>query len=74
MIVSSPNTQTQTKVYVDGFLVNTIETPQPGDSILELALTQEVKELLGDRRVVTIVANPKVAPRFIYISTEIDSG
>jgi len=61
--------QTQTKVFVDGFRIDTISTPKPEDDIREVAMTQKVIELLEEREVATIVPVPKTNPRFIIITT-----
>ena len=65
------NTPTQTKVYVDGFRIDTIQTPKLSDDLREVALTFKVKRLLEDRVIASIVPVPNVNPRFILITTEI---
>jgi len=64
---------TQTKVYVDGFRIDTIDTPKLGDNVEEVVMTAKVRALLEeeDRKVVKIQAVPtNVNPRFIIITTE----
>jgi hypothetical protein len=68
MTLSSQNTQT--KIYVDGFCIDTIETPRLCDNLKEVALTDKVKELLEDRKITTIAAVPTIKPKFIMIITE----
>jgi len=63
--------QTRTNIYVDGFLIDTIETPKDDDDIREAAMTPEVIDLLEGREIATIVPVPKTYPRFIIITTEL---
>ena len=64
--------KTQTKLYVDGFHIDLIDTPTEDANLREVAMTPKVKELLEDRQVVTIVAVPKERPKFILITTELE--
>ena len=73
MISFYHDTPKQTKIYVDGFRVDTIETPKDLSILKELAMTKKVKELLDRRAVTSIVAVPQINPKFIIITTEIDS-
>ena len=68
----SRGTPTQTKIYVDGFRIDTIDTPKLGDNVEEEAMTAKVRTLLQeeDRQIVKIEAVPNVNPRFIIITTE----
>jgi len=62
-----------TKVYIDGFRIDTIQTPQPGDNIKEVAMTVKVKALLEEENKVVdkIHAMPKINPKLIIITTEL---
>jgi hypothetical protein len=61
----------ETKILVDGFRIDSIETPKPGDNLADLALTPIVKELLGDRVIASIIPAPIENPRLILITTEL---
>ncbi len=60
-----------TKVYVDGFKIDNIQTPKLCDDLREVSLTPKVLELLEDRIVATIVPVPTTNPKTIFITTEI---
>lgn len=60
-----------TKVYVDGFKIDNIQTPKLCDDLRGVALTPKVLELLEDRIVATIVPVPTTNPRVIFITTEV---
>jgi len=62
-------TPKQTKIYVDGFRIDTISTPKEGTDIREVAMTPAVLELLEGREVTTIVPIPIINPKFIIITT-----
>lgn len=66
------STQMRTKVYVDGFRIDTIETPKPDSDIEAVALTSKVKAALQEEGKVVkkIVPVPVINPRFIIIETE----
>jgi len=68
----SRGTPTQTKIYVDGFRIDTIDTPKLGDNVEEVVMTAKVRTLLQEeaRQVIKIEAVPNVNPRFIIITTE----
>ena len=60
-----------TKVYVDGFKIDNIQTPKLGDDLREVSLTPKVKDLLEARKVSTIVPVPEIDPQLIFITTEV---
>ena len=64
--------QRPTKIYIDGFRIDNIETPKLCDNIKEVALTAKVKALLEEEgKVVSkIHPVPNINPRFIMILTE----
>ena len=68
----SRGTPTLTKIYIDGFRIDEIDTPKLGDNIMEVAMTAKVKALLEeeDKVVKDAHAVPKTNPRFIIITTE----
>jgi len=61
-----------TKVYVDGFRIDTIDTPKPEDDITAVALTTKVRAALQEEgRIVTkVVPVPKINPQFIIIESK----
>jgi len=63
--------QTQTKIYIDGFRVDTIQTPKLCDNLEEVALTPKVREALEGKEVAKLVPVPRHSPRFILITTEL---
>jgi hypothetical protein len=67
----SQDIQTLTNIYVDGFRIDTIETPKDYDDIREVAMTPAVIDLLEGREIATIVPVPKTYPRFIIITTDL---
>lgn len=52
------------KVYVNGFKIDDVETS-------ELALTNIVKETIGDRKIILIQPAPIANPKAIMIYTEL---
>lgn len=63
--------QTQTKIYVDGFRVDVIKTPEICDNLNEIALTPVVKEALEGKAVSMLVPVPHHNPKLILITTEL---
>ena len=50
----------QTKIYVDGFWIDTIDLPLGEEDIESAALTSEVKDLIEGRTIQSIIPLPKV--------------
>ena len=69
----SQDTPMQTKIYVDGFRIDTIELPTEHGDIRVAAMTAKVRELLDEEgKIVNEVhAVPEINPKFIMITTEI---
>ena len=59
------------KIYVDGFRIDNIEPLKPDANLEAAALTEKVKEYLGEKRIANIVPVPSVNPQLIIITTEL---
>jgi hypothetical protein len=66
------NTPTLTKIYVDGFHIDTITAPGVGDAVETAALTPKVRVALEEegKTVKQIIPIPQTNPKFIIIYTE----
>ncbi len=66
-------TSKTTKIYVDGFRIDTISTPKVCDDLKTVALTAKVKALLEEegRELKNITAVPRIHPNLILIYTEL---
>ncbi len=58
-----------TKIYVDGFLTDSIETPCLCDDLDNVVLTAAVKDLIQVREIANIIPIPKLQPKIILITT-----
>lgn len=63
----------ETKIYVDGFMVDKISATAKSDDMLERALTPKVLELLKEeeREVLDIIEVPQGDPSCIFIVTQL---
>lgn len=61
-----------TKIYADGFRLDTIDTPKEGDDLQAAAMTPKVRAALQEEgRVVTkVVAVPLTKPLLIILETK----
>ena len=60
-----------TKIYVDGFYIDTIDRPRLCDDLAEVAITDKVKDLVEDRIIAEVVAVPKIDPKIIMVVTKV---
>ncbi len=60
-----------TKIYVDGFKIDTISTPKLDDDLKAVALTAKVKTALEGKELKDITPVPPINPNFILIYTEL---
>jgi len=62
-----------TKIYVDGFRIDDIETPKPEDDLESLIMTAKVKEFLENKEdkgeVTRIISVPEINPKLVIIDT-----
>ena len=58
------------KIYVNAFKIDDIDVPEVGADLRTAALTNKVKNALGDEEVLMIHPTPSVNPKFIMIYTE----
>lgn len=64
-------TTKMTKIYVNGFKIDTITTPKVDYDLNNVTLTLKVKAALEDKEPTTITPVPKNNPNFILIYTEL---
>jgi len=66
-------TAKMTKIYIDGFRIDTISTPKVCDDLKTVALTAKVKALMEEEglELKNITAVPHINPNSILIYTEL---